>query len=114
MTKEIPEKTRQRRNEEKQQTMIQNLSGDFDCIGIESGAGESVCPVDAFPEYCAFKTERNGTKCRAARGQELHNAGEKIPIFVAGGVKTALTFHAAAGIRSPWRQRLESPPQGIE
>ena len=81
--------------------MIQTIEGDFDRVCIDSGAGESVCPVDAFPEYGTFKTQRNGAKYRAAGGQELVNVGEKRPEFTTNGIKTSMTFQATTGVKKP-------------
>ena len=38
----LKKKTHQEREAEEQTKMIQNLTGDFDCVCIDSGAGESV------------------------------------------------------------------------
>ena len=89
---------RDRINEAK---MIQAVNGDFDKVCIDSGAGESVCPVDAFPAYGTFTTGKNGVKYRAAGGQELVNVGEKRPRFTTNGVKTSMTFQATTGVRKP-------------
>ena len=81
--------------------MIQIINGDFDRVCIDSGAGESVCPVDAFPTYGTFITGKNGVKYRAAGGQELVNVGEKRPRFTTNGIKTSMTFQATTGVKKP-------------
>ena len=81
--------------------MIQNINGDFDRVCIDSGAGESVCPVDAFPMYGTFSTGKNGAKYRAAGGQELVSLGAKRPRFTTNGIKTSMTFQCATGVKKP-------------
>ena len=66
----------QAKNEE---VMIQNLEKNPTTICVDSGAGESVCPVDFFPDYEMHQTEKVGNLYRAAGGQELRNMGEKRP-----------------------------------
>ena len=63
--------TQLERDKAEETKMMQNINGDFDRVCIDSGAGESVCPVDAFPQYGTFSTGKNGGKHRAAGGQEL-------------------------------------------
>ena len=75
--------------------------GGFTKVCIDSGAGESACPADAFPGYGTFKTEKIGVKHRAAGGQELVNVGEKRPRFTTNGVKTSMTFQAAEHVTKP-------------
>ena len=84
-----------------QMTMIQNIDGGFSKVCIDSGAGESVCPVDAFPEYGTFNTAKNGAKHRAAGGQELVNVGEQRPRFTSNGVETSMTFRTTTGVKKP-------------
>ena len=88
-------------SDEEQPRMIQALEGNFDRVCIDSGAGESVCPVDAFPEYGTFKTDRNGAKYRAAGGQELVNVGEKRPQFSTNGIRTTMAFQATTNVKKP-------------
>jgi len=82
-------------------TLLQNVEGNFSKVCIDSGAGESVCPEEAFPDYATYKTNKNGCKYRAAGGQELVNVGEKRPHFVTNGVKTSMTFQATTGVKKP-------------
>ena len=93
--------TRLERHQAEETTMIQNICGDFDRVCIDSGAGESVCPVDAFPQYGTFSTGKNGVKHRAAGGQELVNVGEERPHFTTNGIKTSMTFQCAIGVKKP-------------
>ena len=59
---------------EKESIQIQALTDDtFKKVCIDSGAGESVCPVEAFPSYKTTKTAKTGTKYMAAGGQKLTN-----------------------------------------
>ena len=88
----MAKRTQIEKDKEDQTRMIQNIDGGFDKVCIDSGAGESVCPVDAFPEYGTFNTEKNGAKRRAAGCQELMNVGEKRPRFTTNGVKTSMAF----------------------
>ena len=81
--------------------MIQNLERNPTNICIDSGAGESVCPVDFFPDYEMHKTEKVGNLYRAAGGQELRNMGEKRPRLKISGVTTSMTFQATSHVRKP-------------
>ena len=81
--------------------MIQNICGDLDKVCIDSGAGESVCLVDAFRQYGTFTIGENGVKHRAAGGQELANVGRRRPRFTANGIKTSMTFQCATGVKKP-------------
>ena len=81
--------------------MIQTINGDFDKVCIDSGAGESVCPVYVSPAYGTFNIGKNGVKHSAAGGQELVNVGEKRPRFTTNGVKTSMTFQAIIGVKKP-------------
>lgn len=49
-------------------------------ITIDSGAGESVCPVYMVPEEPIHKTDKIATRYRAAGGQTLINKGENVSI----------------------------------
>ena len=42
--------------------MVQSLAANPTWICVDSGAGESVCPVEAFPEFEAHETSKNGKK----------------------------------------------------
>ncbi len=81
--------------------MIQIINRDFGKVCIDSGAGESVCPVDPLPAYGTFSTGKNGVKYRVAGGQEVVNVGEKRLRFTTDGVKTSMTFQATAGAKKP-------------
>ena len=72
----------------------------FTKVCIDSGAGESVCPIDAFPSYGTHKTEKTGTRYTAAGGQELVNAGEKRPRFKSNGVDSYMAFQCT-GVHKP-------------
>ena len=80
--------------------MIHNVAVDFGEVCIDSGAGVSVSPLDAFPSYGTFKTGKNGVRRRAAGRQELVNAGEKRPHFATNGIKTSMTFQEC-GVTQP-------------
>ena len=82
--------------------MIQALTDtSFNKVCIDSGAGESVCPVTAFPSYETVKTTKTGKKYRAAGGQELTNIGEIRPSFTSGGKLASMAFQATTDIRKP-------------
>ena len=53
-------------------------------IAIDSGAGESVCPINMVLEEPLHKTSKIGTLYRAAGGQKLVNKGAKRIKFKAG------------------------------
>ena len=59
-----------------EEAMIQSLASPT-WICVDSGAGESVCPVEAFSDFETHVTDKNGKKYRAAGGQEPENVGEK-------------------------------------
>ena len=70
-------KTFEGRREHEEKIMVQRLTdGNFDKVCIDSGAGESVCPVDAFPSYELKKSAKTGATYTAAGGQPLVNVGE--------------------------------------
>ena len=48
------------------EVMVQNLEKNPTIICIDSGAGESVCPVDFFPDYEMHHTGKVGNLYRAA------------------------------------------------
>jgi hypothetical protein len=82
--------------------LIQAIQDDtFVSVCLDSGAGESVCPVDAFPSYATKKTPKTGTTYRAAGGQELKNVGEKRPTFRSGGVACSMAFQATTDVKKP-------------
>ena len=81
--------------------MIQALSDQsFTKVCIDSGAGERVCPIDAFPSYGTHKTAKTGTRYIAAGGQDLINAGEKRPHSKCGGEDAHMAFQCT-GVHKP-------------
>ena len=80
--------------------MIQSLANPT-WICVDSGAGESVCRVEAFPDFQTHVTDKNGKKYRAAGGQELENVGEKRPRFKINGVPTMMRFQATTHVKKP-------------
>ena len=53
--------TQQQKEVEQQAKMIQALTdGTFDKVCVDSGAGESLCPVSAFPSYETVQTSKTG------------------------------------------------------
>ena len=82
--------------------MIQNLTDEsFAKVCVDSGAGESVCPVDAFPSYETKKSAKTGLTYTAAGGQALVNVGEKRPAFKTNGVDAWMTFQATTKVQKP-------------
>ena len=76
-----------------EEMMVQALTDQsFTKVCVDSGAGESVCPIDAFPSYGTHKTTKTGARYTAAGGQELVNAGEKRPHFKCGGKDAFMAF----------------------
>ena len=88
----------QRKNEE---VMIQSLVMNPTSICVDSGAGESVCPAEAFPDYETYQRNKVGNLYRAGGGQELRNVGEKRPHFRTNVIQPAMTFHATTHIKKP-------------
>ena len=84
-----------------EQMMIQNLQGNPTKICIDSGAGESVCPVDSFPEYATWVTDKVGNIYCAAGGQELRKVGEKRPQFRTNGIRTQMAFQSTTSVKKP-------------
>ena len=84
-----------------EKVMIRNLEKNPTMICVDSGAGESVCPVDAFPDYETHETEKVVCKYRAAGGQELKNMGGKRPKLKVNGVAASMTFQATSHVRKP-------------
>ena len=73
----------QQKEVEEQSKMTQALiDGSFDKVCVDSGAGESVCPVTASPSYGTVQTSKTGANYRAAGGQKLTNVGEIRPNFL--------------------------------
>ena len=70
-------------------------------ICIDSGAGESVCPPEAFPDYATYSTSKVGSVYCAAGGQELKNIGEKRPQFKTNGIQTSMTFQSTTRVQKP-------------
>ena len=82
--------------------MLQSLKdGSFNKACVDSGAGESACPVGVFPSYATYKTKKTGLKYRAAGGQRLTNVGERRPRFKTNGQLFGLTFHATTDVKKP-------------
>ena len=82
--------------------MVQTLTdGNFSKVCIDSGAGESVCPVDAFPSYALKKSAKTGATYTAAGGQSLVNVGEKQPCFETNGMDAWMTFQATTKVQKP-------------
>ena len=73
----------------------------FKKVCVDSGAGESVCPVEAFPSYQTKKTEKTGTTYRAAGGQKLTNVGEIRPSFKSSGIGGSMAFQATTDVQKP-------------
>ena len=93
-------KTWRRGQDERDQMMIQNLEKNPTTICVDSGAGESVCPVDFFPDYEMHQTEKVGNLYRVAGGQELRNVEKRLK-FKTNGIATAMTFQATSHVRKP-------------
>ena len=88
--------------EEIQVQAVQALTDtSFSKVCVDSGAGESVCPVEAFPSYKTVKTEKTGTQYRAAGGQKLTNVGEIRPNFKSGGIGGSMAFQATTEVQKP-------------
>ena len=82
--------------------LIQSLADStFDSVCVDSGAGESVCPIKAFPSCKTVKTVKTGTAYRAAGGHKLHNVGEIKPRFKSGGVAGSMAFQATTDVKKP-------------
>ena len=81
--------------------MIQSLEKNPNSICIDSGACESVCPVESLPDYATHHTEKVGNLYRAAGGQELRKVGEKRRQFETNGIQTAMTFQATTHVKKP-------------
>ena len=73
----------------------------FGKVCIDSGGGESVCPVGALPSYKTTKTAKTGTTYRAAGGQELTNVGEIRPCFKSSGIGGSMAFQATTDVQKP-------------
>ena len=75
------------RCEAEERLMVQSLTdGNFNKVCIDSGAVESVCPVDVFPSYELKKSAKTGATYTAAGGQPLVNVGGKQPRFETNGM----------------------------
>lgn len=85
----------------KEEVMIQDLEKNSTSIYIDSGAGESVCPMEFFPDYETHHTEKVGNLCRAAGEQDLRNVGDERPQFKTNGTQTAMTFQATTHVKKP-------------
>lgn len=73
----------------------------FKKVCVDSGAGESVCPVEAFPSYKTTKTGKTGTTYKAAGGQRLTNVGEIRPCFKSAGINGSMAFQATTDVQKP-------------
>ena len=88
-------RTRKGRERQEQEKMVQALTDThFTKVCIDSGAGVSVCPLNAFPSYPTTQDASSGKVYRAAGGQGLTDKGEKKPNFTAGGKAVTLKFRA--------------------
>ena len=86
-----------------EEVMIQAMTDEtFTKVCIDSGAGESVCPVDAFPSYETKEIAKTGMSYTAAGGQSLVNVGEKRPEFKTNGVNAWMAFQATTGLTKPF------------
>ena len=94
-------KTFEDKAKREEELMIQNLEGNPTKICIDSGAGESVCPIDSFPEYETMPTDKVGNTYLAAGGQELTNVGEKRPQFRTNGIHTQMAFQSTTQVKKP-------------
>ena len=95
------------------EVMIQSLTDEtFKKVCIDSGAGESVCPVDAFPSYEAKKTAKTGMTYTAAGGDSLVNVGEKRPEFTASGVNAWMAFQATTKAQTPLAAATRNTEKG--
>lgn len=70
-------------------------------VTIDSGAGESVCPINMVPDETLHATSEIGTIYKAAGGQILFNQGEKRIKFRAGQHVGKLHFQAIAEVKKP-------------
>ena len=85
-----------------EEVQIQTLTDtSFGKVCIDSGAGENVCPVDAFPSYKTVKTAKTGVTYRAAGGQKLTNVGEIRPNFKSAGIGGSMAFQATTEVQKP-------------
>ena len=75
--------------------------GSFNKVCIDSGAGESVCPVSAFPSYKTVQTPKTGTTSRVAGGQKLTNVGEIRPSFTTNGTTASMASQATIEVQKP-------------
>ena len=85
-----------------QELMVQALTDvSFTEVCVDSGAGESVCPVEAFPSYETKTIQKIGVTYTAAGGQPLVNVGGKKPRFKTNGIDATMTFQATTMIKKP-------------
>ena len=70
-------------------------------ITIDSGVGESVCPIDMVPAEPLHHTNKVGTRYKAAGGQSLINHGEKRIKFMAGENAGKLDVKAIPEVKKP-------------
>ena len=89
-------------NLDEQFLFLQSLTdATFRKVCVDSGAGESVCPISAFPSYKMHTTEKTGCKYVAAGGQRLTNVGEMRPKFQSGGTLGSIAFQATTDVKKP-------------
>ena len=73
----------------------------FGSVCVDSGASESVCPIEAPPSYKTVKTAKTGTTYKAAGGHKLHNVREIKLHFKSGGVSGCMAFQATTDVQKP-------------
>ena len=101
-------------HKQEEKVAIQALTDQtFTKVCIDSGAGESVCPIGAFPSYATHKTAKIGVRYTAAGGQELINAGEKRPHFKCGGVDAHMLFQCT-NVQKPLASAAKVAQKGNE
>ena len=66
----------------------QVIETEFNKVCSDSGAGESVCPIEASPHLEMHDTGKVGKRYMAAGGQVFVNEGEKMPQLTTNGVNT--------------------------
>ena len=84
----------------------------FTKVCVDSGAGESVCPVTAFPSYETVKTHKTGTQYKAAGGQLLTNVGEIRPSFTSSGQLASMAFQATTDVKKPLASAVAATKAG--
>ena len=77
-----------------------------------TGAGESVCPIGAFPSYARRETEKTGLKYRARGGQRLTNVGENRPRFKTNGRVFVLKFQETTDVKKSLAAAFRTTAKG--